>query len=127
MVSTPHGFAQRLHVAMDLAGMKKGRSRTSELAAVFDVSRETARKWLNDLAMPELERLTEMAGRFGVSFEWLATGRGTPKGFHMVQDATAPYRVENREQARLIGLVGRLPRDQRKALLVLLEQLVDKS
>ncbi|WP_177229302.1 helix-turn-helix transcriptional regulator [Dyella sp. OK004] len=107
--------------------MKKGRSRTSELAAVFDVSRETARKWLNDLAMPEMERMTEMAGRFGVSFEWLATGRGAPKGFHMVQDATVPYRVENREQARLIGLVGRLPRDQRKALLVLLEQLVDKS
>jgi len=111
---------------MDLAGMKKGRSRTRELAEVFDVSRETARKWLNDMSTPELPRLKEMAGRFGVSFEWLTTGRGTPKGF-MVQDATAPYRVDNREQARLIGLISRLPREQRKALLVLLEQLVDKS
>lgn len=122
-----NGFSQRLHLAMDLIGMAKGRGRTSRLADMFGVSRETARKWLSDMARPETKRMTEIAGRFGVSFEWLATGRGEPKGFMKVQDAAAPYRVDHREQARLFGLIGRLTRDQRRALLVILEQMVKKD
>jgi len=38
------GFSQRLHVALDMAGVKKGRGRITQLADLFDVSRETARK-----------------------------------------------------------------------------------
>ena len=122
-----NGFSQRLHLAMDLIGMGKGRGRATKLADMFGVSRETARKWLNEMARPETKRMTEIAGRFGVSFEWLATGRGEPKGFMKVQDATAPYRVDNREQARLFGLISRLTRDQRRALLVILEQMARKD
>lgn len=122
-----NGFSQRLHMAMDLIGMKKGRGRATKLADMFGVSRETARKWLNDMARPETRRMTELAGRFGVGFEWLATGRGEPKGFMKVQDASAAYRVDNREQARLFGLISRLTREQRRALLVILEQMARKD
>lgn len=129
MASSHQGFSQRLHVALDLAGLDKGRSRTGKLAVRFDVSRETARKWLNGLALPELDRMLDIAGQLGVSFEWLATGRGTPGRYGKVQDGSVPppYRADNREQSRLVGLIGRLPKEQRRALLVLLEHLVEKA
>lgn len=128
LASPHHGFSQRLHVSLDLAGMEKGRGRAGHLAARFDVSGETARKWLNGLAIPALVRMLDIAHRLGVSFEWLATGRGTPTQYSKVQDSVAipPYHIEGREQSRLVGLIGHLPREQRKAMLLLLEHLVEK-
>ncbi|SFW57874.1 MULTISPECIES: hypothetical protein [Luteibacter] len=119
------GFSQRLHVALDMAGVKKGRGRITQLADLFDVSRETARKWLSDLGLPELERQIDMATRFGVNFEWLATGRGSPSGATGVRESPALYRADSREQLRLVGLVSRLPKERRKALLVIIEALAD--
>ncbi|MBB3227506.1 transcriptional regulator with XRE-family HTH domain [Luteibacter sp. Sphag1AF] len=108
-----------------MAGLKKGRGRTTQLADLFDVSRETARKWLNAEGLPELARQIDMAVRFGVNFEWLATGRGAPDGATGVREAPAMYRPETRDQLRLVGLVTRLPRERRNALLVLVEALAE--
>jgi transcriptional regulator with XRE-family HTH domain len=127
LAAAPHqGFAQRLHVTLDLAGVEKGRGRTKRLADHFAVTRETARKWLNGQSLPELERMLDIAKRLGVSFEWLATGRGVATPHGKVLEPSAPYRVDNREQSRLIGLVNRLPREQRRALLTILEHLAEK-
>lgn len=108
-----------------MAGVKKGRGRITQLADLFDVSRETARKWLSDLGLPELERQIDMATRFGVNFEWLATGRGSPNGATGVRESPALYRADSREQLRLVGLVSRLPKERRKALLVIVEALAE--
>jgi transcriptional regulator with XRE-family HTH domain len=124
-MTASHGdFPKRLHIALDLAGIDAGRGRVRQLAEMYDVTRETARKWLGGLALPETERLIDMARRLGVNFEWLVTGRGSQGSFEGVRDSGASYRIETREQTRLIGLIGRLPREQRRALLVLLERLV---
>lgn len=123
-MTVSHGeFPKRLHIALDLAGVDAGRGRIRKVSEMYGVSRETARKWLAGLALPETERLLDMATRFGVGFEWLVTGRGTRGSFDAVRDSGASYRIENREQTRLLGLIGRLPREQRRALLVLLERL----
>ncbi|WP_266159877.1 hypothetical protein [Dyella silvatica] len=127
MSRSHHEFSQRLHISLDLAGIEKGRGRTGHLAARFDVSGETARKWLNGLAIPALVRRLDIAHRLGVSFEWLATGRGAPTQYSKVQETViTPYNVEHREHSRLVGLLGHLPREQRKAMLCLLEYMVEK-
>ena len=56
-----------------------------------------------------------------VSFEWLATGRGTleGKGLHVREQ---PSKYDDTEELRLIGLMRKLPRKKRRALLHLLEE-----
>lgn len=122
MAQYPHkDFAHRLHQALDFAGFPAGRQRTGALSEHYGVSRETARKWLIGLALPELERMIEIAVQQRVSFEWLATGRGNleGKGLHVREQ---PSKYEDAEELRLIGLVRRLPRKRRRALIQLLEE-----
>lgn len=119
MTSVPNeAFAKRLNRTLDEAGFALGRRRTAALAQEHDVSRETARKWLTGLSLPELPRMIEIAVRHQVSFEWLATGRGSPRALSAVADTRASY--GDPEEARLLGLVRRLSRKRRRALLVLL-------
>ncbi|MDI9239679.1 DNA-binding protein [Lysobacter sp. LF1] len=121
MPQFPHkDFAHRLHQALDYAGFPAGRQRTGAVAEHYDVSRETARKWLVGLALPELERMLELAVQQRVSFEWLATGRGTleGRGLHVREH---PSKYDDAEELRLIGLVRKLPRKRRRALIQLLE------
>ena len=57
MPQPPHAeFARRLHRALDTSGFAAGRRRTGALSEYYGVSRETARKWLGGLALPELDR-----------------------------------------------------------------------
>lgn len=122
MAATYVEFARRLHQALDDAGFVKGRLRTGELARDNNVSRETARKWLSGLALPELERMIGLAVKTGVSFEWLATGRGDAHLASVgVREERPPLYVDG-EEMRLIGIVRRLPKPQQRALLVLLEK-----
>jgi hypothetical protein len=123
MATVPHAeFARRLHRVLDASGFAVGRRRTGALAEHYDVSRETARKWLGGLALPELDRMIELATDHRASFEWLSTGRGTMKGGPLsVRDAQEKY--GDLEEARLMGLVRKLSRKQRRALLDLLESL----
>jgi len=76
MAATYKEFADRLRQMLDRARFEEGRGRTGALADRYAVSRETARKWLAGLALPELARIIELAKDFDASFEWLATGRG---------------------------------------------------
>lgn len=92
MATATEAFAGRLHEALDSVGFAKGRMRTGKLATMYNVSRETARKWLSGLALPELERMITIANDFHVALEWLATGRG-PKAMakaNQVSEAPSP-------------------------------------
>lgn len=116
----PHkDFAQRFHVALDLAGVEKGRGRTAAVARIYHVSRETARKWLTGLAMPELARLVDIAVDLGASFEWLATGRGRPEAITSSVREDHPVYAQS-DEARIVRLVRQLPREKRQALLTLI-------
>lgn len=112
-------FSKRLHVALDLGGVSAGRRRNTELADIYGVSRETARKWLSGVALPELDRMIDIAMRFGVSMEWLSTGRGSPRVESSVREPHASY-VADRDEAKLLGVIRMMPKTKRAALLELL-------
>lgn len=113
-------FARRLSHALDFSGFAKGRARIGALSIHYNVSRETARKWLLGLSLPELQRMIEIATQQQVSFEWLSTGRGSVDGNGLsVRDPQGPY--GDPEEMRLAGLLRRLPRKKRRALIELLD------
>ncbi|RPE81598.1 helix-turn-helix domain-containing protein [Vulcaniibacterium tengchongense] len=121
MAQAPHrDFARRLNQALDYSGFAQGRARTGSLAREYDVSRETARKWLRGLSLPELERMLQLALDLQVSFEWLATGRGPLPGKLQVRENGPAY--QDQDELRLMGLIRRMPRKKRRALIQLLEE-----
>ncbi|ENH6337831.1 helix-turn-helix transcriptional regulator [Burkholderia vietnamiensis] len=69
-------FSDRLNLVLDEEGLPpKGSGRQNQLAKDWGLSQKGVRKWLEGEGVPETTRLIEMAKRYGVSFEWLATGR----------------------------------------------------
>lgn len=113
-------FARRLSQALDYSGFTKGRARIAALSIHYNVSRETARKWLLGLSLPELQRLIEIATQQRVSFEWLSTGRGSVDGNGLsVRETQGAY--GDPEEMQLAGLVRRLSRKKRRALIELLD------
>lgn len=120
MNSTHDDFAQRLRHALDYSGFAKGRARIGTLAIQYNVSRETARKWLAGLSLPELQRMIDIATQQHVSFEWLSTGRGSVDGNGLsVREGSGTY--GDPEELQLAGLVRRMSRKKRRALIELLD------
>ncbi len=115
MTTPSEAFAERLRYMLDRADFPAGRGRTGALADRCAVSRETARKWLTGLALPELARIIELAKDFDASFEWLVTGRGSVR--LRVGDTAATYRHLTESQERLLTAFGKLPEAKRKLLL----------
>lgn len=70
------GFSYRLSQALTAAGIPDDRHRRSWVAKTFNVSVETARKWLSGEAIPATKRIPLIAEKLGVRGEWLLTGRG---------------------------------------------------
>lgn len=75
-IDEKQAFSARLNLVLDEEGLPpKGRGRQNKLASDWDLSQKGVRKWLEGEGIPETTRLIEMAKRYRVSFEWLATGR----------------------------------------------------
>lgn len=72
-------FSERLHHALDLSGQVRGYGRQADVSRMFDVSRETARRWLSGEAIPHTARIATMAKKLMVNGEWLLTGKGEPR------------------------------------------------
>lgn len=108
-------FADRLRQVLDRAHFEEGRGRTRTLANRYAVSRETARKWLTGLALPELARIIELAMDFDASFEWLATGRGQIQ--LLVAEKPAVYRRLTDDETRLLQAFRKLPETKRRLLV----------
>jgi transcriptional regulator with XRE-family HTH domain len=108
-------FAERLRLALDRIDFAPGRARTGALADRYAVSRETARKWLTGLALPELARIVELAKDFDTSFEWLATGRGQVQ--LRINESPPVYRQLTSAEVRVLELFNTLPEAKRKLLL----------
>ncbi|KVH55260.1 hypothetical protein [Burkholderia cepacia] len=69
-------FSDRLNLVLDEEGFPpKGNGRQIRLAKDWALTAKGVRKWLEGEGVPELTRLMEMAKRYSVNFEWLATGR----------------------------------------------------
>lgn len=114
-------FAERLRQALDRARFVAGRSRTGALADRYAVSRETARKWLTGLALPELARIIELAKDFDAGFEWLATGRGPVQAAAVqaaaVREPATAYQALSADEGRLLDAFRTLPEPKRRLLV----------
>lgn len=115
MAAPYEDFAERLRHALDRVDFASGRARTGALADRYAVSRETARKWLTGLALPELARIIELAKDLDTSFEWLATGRGQVQ--LRINESPPIYRQLTNAEVRVLQLFNTLPEDKRKLLL----------
>lgn len=60
----------RLKMAIEAGGLK-----SADLEEMFEVSRNTVSRWLNDKTEPKRLFLREIALRTGVDYNWLKTGR----------------------------------------------------
>jgi transcriptional regulator with XRE-family HTH domain len=67
-------FAKRLQSCID---DKWPGLRQKEYAPKLGVSQATISDWLNAKKMPSLETLIEISLVFGVTIDWLGTGRGS--------------------------------------------------
>ena len=115
MTAPYEDFADRLQQTLDRARFVQGRGRTSALADRYAVSRETARKWLTGLTLPELARIIELAKDLNASFEWLATGRGR---VHLgVEETISTYQRLTDNEGRLLDAFRDLPEPKRKLLV----------
>lgn len=70
-------FANRLNYALDKAGIpRKGKGRQLQIAEFFEVSQESARKWLEGKSFPDTKRIFDIAQQLQVNPQWLLFGIG---------------------------------------------------
>ena len=108
----------RVRYARRLAGLSQ-----AALAKEIGVGPSAVAQWeLPSGTSPTVEHLAHLAVRSGVSFEWLATGRGASIAAPAAaaEAAAAPQR-DNAED-RLLASFRRLTRRRRDALLRCLEE-----
>lgn len=121
---TPYAsFAERMERAFNRTPIGPGRGRVTKVAAEFGVSRETSRLWFAGVAMPELQRLIEIAHYCDVGLEWLATGREPSATHHQgVRDGAAGIYsagLSDDEQA-VVAAMRSLQPHRRRGLVALL-------
>lgn len=90
MIADTPPIAVRLSELFASIGFPDERGRAQRIASRFDVSRETARKWLSGEALPETWRLAEFVKHSPYTADYILTGRQMPIG-------TAEYKIDRRE------------------------------
>lgn len=110
-------FARRMHEVCDELGIPPGRGRQTTLGKRFGVTPKAARKWLEGLGYPDLDKALRIAQEAGVSALWLLQGVG-PK-----------YVAEARNQmAQRVGdIVDSLPPDERQQAIDFIRYKVERS
>lgn len=113
---------QRVREARKLTGLSQ-----EELAGELGVSRSAVAQWeMTRGTAPSVENLIALARHSGMTFEYLATGRG-PRGHDRpvtaVAEQPAEYSALSRQQQRLLAAFEALSAKQRADLLDFLESL----
>ena len=101
----------------------RARISQAELAGMLGVSRSAVGNWESAKARvsPSSERLAELALATGVSYEWLATGRGTPLALIDGIPAADAEMVEDPVERRLLQAFRACSDQYRQAILVVIE------
>ncbi|HEX7029637.1 MAG TPA: helix-turn-helix transcriptional regulator [Gammaproteobacteria bacterium] len=108
----------RIREAREQAGISQ-----TELARLLGVTRSACSQWESaGGTAPRRERLEQLAALLGVSFEWLATGRGGAGMAPAETDPATPATLPA-DQQELLLLYRRLPARFRLAALNLLRDL----
>ena len=89
------------------------------LAMLVGVKRSSANQWESEHLRkePSTHNLIKIAAITGVSFEWLATGRGNMVWKHTIKEPKASYGALSAKEKSLLSLFSKLPERKQKALL----------
>ncbi len=101
----------------------RARMSQAELAELLGVSRSAVGNWesARGRVSPSSERLSELALATGVSYEWLATGRGTPLApIDGIPAADAEF-VDDPGERRLLQAFRACSDQFKQAILVVVE------
>lgn len=108
-------MAGRLIQARESAKMKP-----AAVGRALGLSRQAVYKWETGVNEPATETLTKVAELYGVNMDWLATGRGEPRGAFthssltqstslpedgVIYDAPLPNRASMRKDVPVLGVV----------------------
>lgn len=106
-----------------IKNLRDGQDLTQDdLAKLLHVNRSTMANWEINRAQPDLETLIEIADYFGVSIDYLATGREQPENdASLNQSKEASVSAEEAEAITLIrkAMSGLSPVQRKKSLLFL--------
>jgi transcriptional regulator with XRE-family HTH domain len=117
--STPTLIRERIRECRESAGLSR-----SALALRVGVQPSAAAQWEQpDGTAPNVENLAKIAIVCGVAFEWLATGRGSPRGTEAPAIAIEAFAQDLFEE-RLLELGRKLRKKRRSLVLSLIEELV---
>jgi|APAra7269096979_1048534.scaffolds.fasta_scaffold10626_2 transcriptional regulator with XRE-family HTH domain len=100
----------------------------SELANLVGVKRSAVAQWESETGThPSVEHLSKLAVATGVTFEWLATGRGPDTSNSIEADSTALSSdfAQDLIESRVLELVRRLPAKKQLIACKLIEALID--
>jgi transcriptional regulator with XRE-family HTH domain len=115
---------ERVRQARDAAGMS-----CAELARRVGVGRTAAVQWeKEDGTAPSVENMARVAVVLGVTFEWLATGRGPTRnkeGTELPAVMSSDF-AHNLLEERLLRFARKLPRRNAELLVELVENLAAK-
>jgi len=99
-------FARRMEIVCDELGLAAGHGRQTALANRFGVTPKAARKWLQGLGYPEMERAVEICEAAKVNVNWLLQGvppmRGERIDPHTLLLAQAIESLPDSEQAAVL-------------------------
>ncbi|MDD2724391.1 MAG: helix-turn-helix domain-containing protein [Methylovulum sp.] len=92
------------------------------LAISVGVKRSSANQWESAHLRkePSTQNLIKIATITGVSFEWLATGRGDMVWHYTIKEPNNSYGELSPKEKYLLGLFAKLPERRQKALLAFL-------
>ena len=88
------------------------------LADLVGVSRSALAQWETELSRPGLDSLRKMSEVLGVSFEWLATGRGNQ--YVSVEDTGI---TDDQLDSEIGRLIPRLTVKRKKAVLEIIREM----
>jgi len=114
-------MADRIRAARRLAGVTQ-----IEAASAMGVHRGTLGHWeRGEGHRPTSRNLERLAEAFDVNYEWLATGRGVPRGAPMneIPAVRLDCYAQSEEEERLLEAFRRLSPERQRAML----KLVDDS
>lgn len=117
--------AGNIHLRIKQARVSAGLSQAA-LAKLVGVQRSSASQWESDHIRkdPSTANLAKIAVITGVSFEWLATGRGEMMWSahrYGISEYGSDYRCLTAWERQLLKLFGDLPARRQKALMEFLD------
>lgn len=96
-------IADRLRESRSLAGLSQG-----QIARLADTTKQSISEWERGQRTPGVDVLARLAGYYGVSLDWLATGREAPLPAGLGADLA---KLAPDDRAAVERLVRRLPKE----------------